>query len=332
MQSAFSFPPEVIAHRIRISTQKNRIHAAAEAAAAAFPATEKGGTHPRVIVGAEGTLMTQAGLKIKFIDFDCTNATQTSLITLSDTPDASILNKNLGYTGGSLKDCYIIEKPVIVQDCNVKNLKGSILYANKISWGLKDFRIVNCIMQLANDSKTFIDLSETSGSTSLIKSLSIEKNTFYNIKDNSSKYFIRYANSSNAQPKKVFGDNQNSATFSLKNNTFSKMMSGKDFGNNMPNTNTLITILENNIFYDTYRINKALPTQGERTYKNNIIWGVTKSIDGNDLSRTDSNGNTIATEEDPGFGMILQELDLDQTNGGVNFTPQGTKVGDPRWL
>ena len=110
------------------------------------------------------------------------------------------------------------------------------------------------------------------------------------------------------------------------------MMSGKDFGNNMPNTNTLITILENNIFYDTYKINKALPTQGERTYKNNIIWGVTKSIDGNDLSRTDSNGNTIATEEDPGFGMILQELDLDQTNGGVNFTPQGTKVGDPRWL
>lgn len=294
--------------------------------------TEKGGTHPRIIVGAEGTLMTQAGLKIKFIDFDCTNATQTGLITLSDTPDASILNKNLGYTGGSLKDCYIIEKPVIVQDCNVKNLKGSILYANKISWGLKDFRIVNCIMQLANDSKTFIDLSETSGNTSLIKSLSIEKNTFYNIKDNSSKYFIRYANSSNAQPKKVFGDNQNSATFSLKNNTFSKMMSGKDFGNNMPNTNTLITILENNIFYDTYKINKALPTQGERTYKNNIIWGVTKSIDGNDLSRTDSNGNTIATEEDPGFGMILQELDLDQTNGGVNFTPQGTKVGDPRWL
>ena len=39
--------------------------------------TEKDGTHPRVIVGPEGALVTQAGLKVKFIDFDCTNATQT---------------------------------------------------------------------------------------------------------------------------------------------------------------------------------------------------------------------------------------------------------------
>ena len=280
---------------------------------------------------AEGALVTQAGLKIKFIDFDCTNATQTGLIMLSDAPDASLLNKTLGYTGKDIQDVYIIEEPIIVQECNIKNLPKGIIYGNKTDWGLLDFRIVDCIIQVNNaSSNSFINFH--GASKGVVKSLSIDGNTIYNIQDNGSGYFIRYSNSSNAQPKKVFGDSQNSATFSLTNNTLSKMMSEKDFGNNTPNTNVLITIVENNIFYDTNKVNKALPTQGERTYKNNIIWGVTKSIDGNDLSRTDSNGNVIATEEDPGFGMILQELDLDQTNGGVDFTPQGTKTGDPRWL
>lgn len=298
--------------------------------------TDKNGTRPIVVVGNEGRIMTQGGLKIKFINFDCTSCTQKGLLTLSDNPDPSISIKNLGYQGTSLQsEAYVINNPVIFQECNIKNLPNSIIYGNKKPWSLRDFRIKDCIIQLNNEgSNSFIDLSGASPNNGLIKSLSIEKSTIYNLKENGSGYFIRYSNSSNAQPKKIFGDNDNSATFALRNNTISRVMTSKDFGNNTPNTNTLITILENNIFYDTYRIYKALPTQGERTYTGNIIFGVTKTIDSNDTGgRTDSNGNGIATEQDPQFvGPINIELDLTQINGDVNFTPgSGTNAGDPRW-
>ena len=41
----------------------------------------------------------------------------------------------------------------------------------------------------------------------------------------------------------------------------------------------------------------------------------------------DDNGNPFATLEDPEFvGPFLQELDLSQINGGVNFEPKGAEA------
>ncbi|WP_321480012.1 DUF4992 family lipoprotein [uncultured Bacteroides sp.] len=293
---------------------------------------------PIVIVGSEGGLMTQGGLKVKFINFDCTEMIQTGVLTLSDNPSETISTTALGYKekAGANQDGYVIEKPVIFQDCNFKNVKNSILYGNKKNWSLRDFRINNCILQLNNSgSKPVINLY--GGRNGLIKELTIKKSTFYNLSDNSSAYFIRYSNSSNAQPKKIFGKAEDSSTFTISYNTFCKTMNGKDFANNMANTKSLVFNVDHNIFYDTYRINKLLSSQAKRYTEGNTIFGVKKSVDSGDTGKKDTQGNPYAMLEDPNFsGPIDMAFDLSQPHGGVNFKTSApvaseNKSGDPRW-
>jgi len=290
-----------------------------------------------VVVGPDGGLMTQGGLKVKFINFDCTEMLQTGVLTLSANPSETISTFALGYKNdGANQDGFVIENPVIFQECNFKNVKNSFLYGNGKNWSLRDFRITECIVQLDNSgSNPVINLQGSSNG--LIKNLTIKNSTFYNLSDNSSAYFIRYGNSSNAQPKKIFGDSGNSSVFDIFNNTFSKTMNGKDFANNLANTNTLVFNVHHNIFYDTYRLNKLLSSQGKRYTKGNTIFGVLKSVDSSDTGKNDSSGNPYAILEDPEFsGPIDLAFDLSRSEGGVNFKPAATvandyKSGDPRW-
>lgn len=294
---------------------------------------------PIVIVGENGGLMTQGGLKVKFINFDCTAMTQIGLLTLSDNPDASISTESLGYKAdGANQDGYVINNPVIFQECNFKNIKNSFLYGNKQNWSLRDFRITDCIIQLDNSgSNSIIHLQ--GASNGLIKDMTIKNNTFYNLATNNSAYFICYSSSSNAQPKKIFGNSSNSSTHVVTNNTFCRTMTNKDFANNMPNTNTLVTTVEYNVFYDVFRLYRYIQEQAKKSTRGNTIWGVEGGTpNGNDTGdRKDDNGNPYATLEDPQFaGPFMQALDLNKADGGVNFKPGGelavkNKSGDPRW-
>lgn len=115
-------------------------------------------------------------------------------------------------------------------------------------------------------------------------------------------------------------------------------MANKDFANQLPNTNTLTTTVQYNIFYDCWRLYQAIQSQAKRYTDGNTIWGITKASEGNDTGgRTDSNGKPYATLEDPNFeGPIDLSFDLAQPKGGVNFKPNGSvavgnKAGDPRW-
>ena len=294
---------------------------------------------PTVIVGPEACLTTQGGLKVKFVNFDCSAMEKTGLLTLSETPDESISTASLGYkAAGANQDGYVINNPVVFQGCNVKNLKNSLLYGSKKNWSLRDFRIVDCIVQLNNEgSNSFLHLQ--GASNGLIKNLTIEKSTFYNLVKNSSAYFLRYSNASNSQPKKIFGDNDNSSTHTITNCTFSKTFSNKDFANNMTNVNTMKMVVERNIFYDVFRLYQYLQNNNVRSTRFNTIWGVDGGTPNNNDTggRKDNNGNPYATLEDPLFaGPFLQEFDLTQAKGGVNFRPAGAYVvehqsGDPRW-
>ncbi|MCI1681241.1 MAG: DUF4992 family lipoprotein [Bacteroides sp.] len=292
---------------------------------------------PTVIIGSEGGLVTQGGLKVKFINFDCMAMTQIGVLTLSDSPSETISTETLGYkAGGANQDGYVIVNPVIFQDCNFKNVKNSILYGNKKNWSLSDFRINDCIIQLDNSGSNPV-INLYGASNGLIKDLTIKNSTFYNLSDNTSAYFIRYSNSSNAQPKKIYGSSNNSSTFDISYNTFCKTMNGKDFANNMANTNTLVFNVDHNIFYDTYRLNKLLSSQGKRYTEGNTIFGVLKSVDSSDTGKKDNSGNPYAILEDPEFsGPINLEFDLSQSKGGVNFKPAAPiateyQSGDPRW-
>ena len=100
-----------------------------------------------------------------------------------------------------------------------------------------------------------------------------------------------------------------------------------------PNNANQVTIsLKNNIFYDTYRIQKFI--QGNTVdfaVNDNTIWGITNTVDNTDKEK-------YATEEDPMFvDATIKELDFTQAKCGLNFKPTsaiagGKQYGDPRWF
>lgn len=294
---------------------------------------------PTVIVGPEGCISTQSGLKLKFMNFDCSTATQGGLLVLSNTPNEALSTEALGYKAdGGNQNGYVITEPVIIQECNVKGLTKSLLYGNKTSWSLLDFRINDCIVQLNHEgSNSLINLH--GASNGLIKDMRIENSTFYNLMKNGSAYFLRYSNSSNANPKKIFGNGNNSSTHVISHCTFCKTFSNKDFANNMSNTNTVSLTVDHCIFYDVFRLYQYLQNNAKRSTTFNTIFGVDGGKpNNNDIGgRKDKDGNPYATEEDPQFvGPFLQEFDLTQKLGGVNFKPTApyataNQIGDPRW-
>nr|MBP7473176.1 DUF4957 domain-containing protein [Prevotella sp.] len=291
--------------------------------------------HPIVTLGEEGVMRTAKGLKVKFINFDCTEATNNGIVECSGQPyTASISAKNTAY---------ILEDPIILQECMFKNVSRCLFYTGACAWGVNDFRINNCIVQLNNDGTKFSNgavicaYSSTSsfeGAQSwngLVKSITIKNSTIYNIKDNSKNRMIRFLTNN---PSKIYSTADGSAT--ITNCTFSKTMSKKEFANNTPNRNDYSITFMNNVCYDVYRLQKFI--QGNNTSCStynvdpayNTIWGISESVDATDKTR-------CATEEDPGFDAtaVLQPLDLSQKNGGVNFKATGTissTIGDPRWL
>lgn len=277
------------------------------------------------------------GFKMQNINIDNTDNTANGLFTMSDTPSESLSTEALGYkAAGANQNGYVMTKPVSLKNVNVKNLKKSLIYGNKTNWSLTNLIIENCIIQLDNDGSNGV-INMYGASNGLIKSIQISNNTFYNLKENSSAYFLRYSNSSNAQPQKIFGTDQK-ATITFTHNTVANVFTGKDFANNLANTNLITTTMTDNIFYDVFRVYQFIQTNTIKTTTNNYIWWVKTSPQTNDTSRTDNNGNPLCTEADPGFPTMetLQALDFNAVNCGVNFTPTGTPLsgmaGDPRWL
>ena len=292
---------------------------------------------PTVEVLNDAMLITQAGLKIKNINFDCTAATGTSLLACSAEPDESLSTESLGYKAdGANQNGYVIEKPVIFDGCMVKNLPKSLIWGQKKPWSLRDFRITNCIIQLNNaSSATFIDFSSANPNNGLIKEMTIRNSTIYNLVKNGSAYFIRYSNSSNSQPKKIFGNSQDSSVHRIEDCTIAKTFTGKDFGNGTAQYNKCVQYVSNVVFYDVFRLYQFLHNNNIRHTTNNTMWYFDASPQDNDTGgRKDSDGNPFTTLEDPGFTEPFAELDLTKPNGGVNFKASGaisSTIGDPRW-
>lgn len=294
---------------------------------------------PIVEVGENGTITTQAGLKVKFINFDCTNSKQKGLLTLSDQPNDILLNKNYPtvYVNAG-NNCYIIEDPVMFQSVNVKNLPKGLLYGNETPWALTDFRVDDCIFQLNNASSDgFINLHE--GSAGLLKNMVLSNSTFYNLAENESAYFIRYANASNAQPKKVYGEALNASNHRISHCTFVRTFTAKDFGNQILNNAVFSQTVDHCIFYDVFRIYQYLQNNNKKTTEYNTMHYVVTEPQSNDTGgRKDSQGNPLSTLDDPQFaGQFMQELDLTKENGGINLRPTSSytvdnKIGDLRWF
>lgn len=300
-----------------------------------LPVTLRGGdktNHSIVVVGQDGYMTIQGGLRVKFLAFDCTAMKAKGLLMLGEHVE-SLSTEALGYKAlGGNQDCYVIEKQVMYKSCEVKNLANAIIYSNNMNWALNDFRIDDCLIQMVNDGTTsIIDLCASSSSKGGIKDLTVKNTTMVNLLDNEKAYFIRLANASNAQAQKIWGPgNRNTCT--LQNITLVKCMSNKNFSDRYVNSASVCDMVINHcVFYDTWRIQKLVGNNAQSIKpEDNTIWGITNEVDATDASK-------YATEEDPQFaGPVMQELDLTKKNGGLNLKPSsaiagGKQYGDPRW-
>ncbi len=218
---------------------------------------------------------------------------------------------------------------VSVESCNFRNMPGSFIWGNKQPYSLNDFRITDCIVQLNNSSSaTFINFADAG--TGCIKSLTLKNSTFYNLVENNSAYFIRYSHPSNADPQKIFGTGA-TALHTLDHCTLDRTFSGKDFANNMTTVDRFNVVMKGNIFYDVFRLYQYIRSNNVKvTTENNVVWGNFAGIPNN-------NDLKYAENINPEFaGPTIQEFNLDEAKGGVNYRPQNAtcvdnKIGDPRW-
>lgn len=295
-----------------------------------------------VKVTGTGGLLTYSGLKIKFINFDMSESTAISFISMTSANlPVTIRSQNLGYTraGSPINDIYIVQDPIYIANCWFKNLPNSFLYDNGITCAYWHFVITDCIVQMRNvGTYPFVNL-QTRGRA--VKNITVQNSTLYNTGDCSA-YFMRYSNSSNSNPQKIFGDmssfySSTSITFSKA--TLSKTYNRQQFANNLNGTGMTVNV-DHCIFYDCYEpVRRAFSIGAMKTFKFNFWYAVTNPTqNSSEPTRTDNSGAPFASLYDPKFvGDVTQSLDFALPNGGIDFTPTEYEItsnmgGDPRWL
>ncbi|MDE6557088.1 MAG: DUF4957 domain-containing protein [Duncaniella sp.] len=291
-----------------------------------------------VVVQNQGGFINQNGVNLRYINFDMSDAPLTSLITMSGDPDPRFSTEALGLKALSeeVKNGYIVQNPVSIESCNLRNVPSSLIASGQIGdggsagWGYKVIRINDCIVQFNKaNSKPAISLEDNWGFAG-IEMMVLSNSTFYNLADYKCR-FLRYG--VRMRPGQAFGPGA-TTNHTLKNCTFYKTFTGDQFANNMDNSG-LVADINHCIFYDIMRVDQYCFRNGTSTTakpEDNVSWlgGADGSLHGNMLK--------MSTEIDPDFaGPTTAMFDLNEPKGGVNFRPQSSfcltnGIGDPRWL
>ena len=284
-----------------------------------------------VVLSGKGQITTQGYLMVRCVGFDCTD-NEVAPFAMDANPDASkaASTEEMQARYGCSRTLYFAEDPICIYGCAFSNLKTALFSKNDAPWAIKSLTLNNNVVQMNyEEGAPCIDLYGDGKCTENgIKSLVIKNNTFYNIAINNKSYFIRYANASNAQPQKVW-PNDPTSSFDLLNNTFCQAMAGQNWANNYPSKNNVTLTFKNNIFYNTYRLQKI----GGSCVLNfaatdNIVYSnlADYPVDATDKAK-------YGTEIDPGFTVPTTPLDLANVTGlAANFTPAtGITIGDPSW-
>ena len=300
--------------------------------------------HALVTMGEGAAIYTSAQLKVKFINFDCSATTHKGgIIEMSPEPPASCSAESQGVgagkNGGQPADVYILQDPIIIQDCAFKNVIDGLFSVGQCSWGIADVRVMNSVVQMRNDGKKNSNGAIICGFSNGfkapsgkqfyyggIKNIMIKNSTIYNtVAGNGKNRMFRF---NNKDLDRVFPTADGSCN--MTDNTFIRVYDKKEFGNNTPNRKEYVITYDNNIFYDCYRLQKFI--QGNCTLEyhqdKNTVWGIAYEVDGTDKGK-------LATEENPGFiDDTKKELDFTLSNYGINFAASGSissTIGDPRW-
>ncbi len=277
--------------------------------------------HPTITYGEDGGICTTAGLKIKFIDFDCNamdgSSSTAAFLLFSSNPDESIK----GASGSG--DYYNIMDPILIQECNITGVQRHLIYDNKKKYCPKTLVIKDCLVELTPTQEQAVIYFNQGG----INDLTIQNSTFWQ-KDGSPKnnnYFVQYNNS--ARPDR-FGFTRSSINYL--NSTFYHVCYNKQWGNygGFAGRNTVDWNMKECIFLDCgngqicRRFLGGRQNQATATFYRNTYWynGAAENTSGYDNS-----GSAIAN--DP---LLADPANYDFT---VTAPEQiEARIGDPRWL
>ena len=266
---------------------------------------------------------------LKNAKIDASNSTvQLVKMTNNATVLGTVKKNGEVYTLAGKKDFYYIES-VIIDNVWVKNLKSDLITNQNITWAIDNFTIKNSIIQAnyTGGSSSVIWLGSNNNNQGSIHNMDVDGNIFYNIYEDKTKgtqRFISIGNSSNAikawGTTAAGGDGTPATAGSMMdwkfNNNICINVGYNKFGNNVPSTNKNMKMEgKDNIFYDVKQICQFFTAQNVKTTTGNKIWCPNVGVDNNDITRTDSNGNKLAVEEDPGITVPTEPLDL--VNGVV---------------
>ena len=310
--------------------------------------------------GQTSGLMTAGGLKVKFINFDCTNMAFDKYVYGSSketsTYNYAFLNMGDGTYPQLLSATnkgYVLADPIIFEQCNFKNLPKAFIGCGYNAWLVQDFRITDCIINikhcnLDHDNANFISFYKNCGGyngefgkawTGAVQNVTIKNSTIYNtetISGTKKVRFMRWAGKNGI--KDIMGSH--TGTFTIQNCTLRNVYHQGEFGNNIAEDAAYVVTYGSTIFYDCARVQKLANVGNNKSKLNlpskNVGWVATpNNAEGGEMLSGNDKSKVKLTEEDPGFGEMT-ELDLtDSQFGGQNFKPTGTvsaTIGDPRWL
>ncbi|MBQ0064078.1 MAG: DUF4957 domain-containing protein, partial [Prevotella sp.] len=295
------------------------------------------GNGKKVIVREDAQITTQSTLWINNLNFDCAEAT-VAPIGLPEDADESLHSTEQvwidKYAPG--KEVYFDEGQIRMNGCNFSGLKHSLIAANN-KWALHDLVINNSIVQIDYTTSEPV-LNWTKNGT--IKNLKLNNSTFYNLQKNSSAYFIKY-NGTNGAVQNIYKggtDGDQAGSFDITNCTFVQTMTGQAFANNYSNVKTNLLTWKNNVFYDTYQLNKVGGNNKRLfTAADNAIIGITNAVDATDAKSYATIDSLLIQGEKP-FVVPTEALDFTKIADLVNnFAPSATSYagshgfGDLRW-
>ena len=271
---------------------------------------------PTVTIIGDAKFTTTAGLKIKFIHFDCNQSTADAFLAMSSTPDPALTN-------GSN---YYLTNPVAIQSCDIRGLQGYLVGDGSRSYYLSSLTISDCRVELNTQSSNRVFRFDSG----FIITFTIENSTMWEL-GNSRQYFVRY---SGGRPTNINASLR--STIAYRNNTFYNICYSGQWGNynGLGNRDFCIWILTDNIFVDcgSEQVVRRM-FNGQRSDMNNATVTINHNTywyDG-ELAESevgennyDRSGTHLLT--DPSF-----------VNAPSDFTPQGAdqlqyRTGDPHWL
>lgn len=276
--------------------------------------------HASVTMEKDARISTTAGLKIKFIDFDCSafdGASSTAaLLLMSGTPDAGILG-----TGSY----YIINDPIVLQQCEVKGLPRHLVYDNKKKYCLSTLLIDECDVELS----TTQEQSVIYFNQGFANNMTVENSTFWHNGSKANKCFLEYNGS--ARPTRA-GFAKGSVNYL--NSTFYHVCYNKQWGNynSFAGQSSVEWNMQNNIFVDCGKGEVARRFLGSRKpdgknviaqFGNNTYWYNGAFSTGE--KDYDNSGKYI--ESDP---MLKDPANGDCTVGGADQI--AARTGASKWL